>query len=107
MPEQDGTDNSKMNVLSFIDRYGSYAFGICSLLLIWFSIVAPEMEKNRISFEEQRKVLEQLRSIMDDQRHVAQLLHDAIKDVERIQSKIHTPAKTDSTAIGNASPTGS
>lgn len=30
------------------DRYGPYGFGLVSLLVVWFAIVAPTLDNNRI-----------------------------------------------------------
>lgn len=40
--------------------YGPYAFGVISLLMIWFSIVKPELDRRAIDFAAHNEVLQSL-----------------------------------------------
>lgn len=77
------------------ERYGPYAFGLVALLLIWFLIVRPELESNRIDYEKQQQVVEQMRDIAQSQKEGAQAVKAgamAIKEsaeaVERAADKL-------------------
>lgn len=42
-------------VALFLDRYGPYGFGVAALLLIWFLIVGPELERSKTDYTEFNK----------------------------------------------------
>lgn len=69
----------------FVDRYiaayGPYAFGIVSLLIIWFAIVQPELENNRVSTSE-------IRSVADTQRRTAELLERTALRLEAVAGQL-------------------
>ena len=44
-------------------QYGPYAFGIVSLMTIWFFIVGPELTARRIDYDMNLKVIEQLQNL--------------------------------------------
>ena len=80
--------------IQFLDRYGSYAFGIASLLLIWFTIVAPEMQRNRLAFEDQQKVVEQMNQIVVAQQKLADTLAHLVQDLERFHDGLEKQSST-------------
>ena len=48
----------KLDVFTlFAQLYGPYAFGVASLLLIWFAIVKPELNNRAIDFKAHAEVL--------------------------------------------------
>jgi len=42
----------------YVDRFGPYAFGVASLILIWYVIVRPELAANRSSTADFQKAAE-------------------------------------------------
>ncbi len=54
------TDEQKSNVFRFADLYGPYAFGVVSLLLIWYAIVKPELDHRAIDFAQQTKIVQSM-----------------------------------------------
>ena len=89
MPE----DNSSPLFLRFGDRYGPYAFGVASLLIIWTMIVSPQLEATKVNYESHQRVVDQMRDIVAMQRELAVTLKDAIMAMERITAK--TSASTE------------
>lgn len=45
-------------VMSYLSVYGPYAFGVVSLLMIWYLIVGPELNRNRLDFDRMQAVAE-------------------------------------------------
>lgn len=43
--------------------YGPYAFGVASLLIIWFTIVSPQLERQSVDFQKNESLIESLRSV--------------------------------------------
>lgn len=74
-------------ILKFGARYGPYAFGVTSLLIIWTMIVSPQLEATKVNYESHQRVVDQMREIVGMQRELAATLKDAIMAMERITSK--------------------
>jgi len=69
------------NVLDLIIKnYGPYAFGLISLLIMWYVIVAPELARNRVQFD-------QLQSLAETMRDTAEIIKDAARDIREAQGK--------------------
>lgn len=75
------------NLMRFGDRYGPYAFGVTSLLIIWSMIVSPQLEATKVNYESHQRVVDQMRDIVGMQRELAATLKDAILAMERITNK--------------------
>jgi len=45
---------------SYVKNYGPFAFGIITLLILWFSIVKPQMDRQALDWDGQYKVTQQL-----------------------------------------------
>lgn len=65
----------------YLDRFGPYAFGVISLLIIWFVIVAPELDRTRASAQE-------FRDVADTQRKTAEVLDRAVLRLEMILNRM-------------------
>lgn len=48
----------------FGKQYGPYAFGVISLLVIWFAVVQPELRATRTDAQTNLKVAETLREVV-------------------------------------------
>lgn len=90
-------DSSPAAVFRFADRYGPYAFGVASLLIIWTTIVSPQLEATKVNYEAHQRVVDQMRDIVSMQRELAATLKDAISAMERVVSRKETthPGVTD------------
>ena len=51
------TDEHKISLQSFGQLYGPYAFGVISLLIIWFAIVKPELDHRALDFKAQTELI--------------------------------------------------
>lgn len=88
-------NDSSPALFRFADRYGPYAFGVASLLIIWTTIVSPQLEATKVNYEAHQRVVDQMRDIVAMQRELASTLKDAIHAMERIVSRTestHPPA---------------
>jgi hypothetical protein len=45
--------------------YGPYAFGVISLLIVWFSIVKPELQRSVLDFQAMQTVTTELKVVQD------------------------------------------
>ena len=66
--------DGKLNLTSIGTLYGPYAFGVIALLTIWFSIVKPELDRNRLDYESYRELVTQLEQIYHSQAQIARSL---------------------------------
>lgn len=75
----DGSSPPTSPVMFYADRYGSYAFGVASLLLIWFVIVQPEMQASRITFQEHQQLMNEVRTTIQSLQEVSKDLKDLVE----------------------------
>lgn len=57
--------------------YGPYAFGVASLLLIWYTIVSPQLERQAIDYARSEKVVEAQREILQSMASMTRSLEQA------------------------------
>lgn len=69
------------DVASFGNTYGPYAFGVASLLLIWYFIVRPELVRSRVD-------LDKVQVITAAQKATAELLEKIVERLERATEQI-------------------
>lgn len=62
---------SKHPVELIMTAYGPYAFGVVSLLTIWFLIVAPELRNRQVDFHKQMEILQQQKELAETMRATA------------------------------------
>lgn len=62
--------------------YGPYAFGVVSLLVVWFVIVAPQLESQRVDFKQQQEVVQQLNDLSRTHAQTANTLNQASRALE-------------------------
>lgn len=75
MPEP--TPDKKLQLpVTFATIYGPYAFGVASLLIIWFSIVKPELDHRAIDFKAQMDILKTLGERDRQQESIARSMQE-------------------------------
>lgn len=70
------------------DRYGPYAFGIISLLILWFLIISPQQEMMKIDFGRQEKVVEKLDGIVAEQKEIAYTMKQTAEIMNKTVSRL-------------------
>lgn len=68
-------------------RYGPYAFGVASVLLVWHYVVGPELRASRTDAATFLQAAEQ-------QKAVADSLRDTSRVLERSTAQLHVTAET-------------
>lgn len=61
-------------IQKFSETYGPFAFGLVSLLLIWFVIVRPELATRTIDFERQQNLVDQMSIVASTLEQTAETL---------------------------------
>ena len=59
------------SVLTYGHQYGPYAFGVVSLLILWFAIMKPELDRNKIDYDRNEKIATQQAEIATHQETIA------------------------------------
>ena len=78
-------DKNKITIpMTYATIYGPYAFGVASLLLIWFSIVRPELSRNKIDFEANQAVISSLAQHDMSQREIAASMQKTSHSLEMV-----------------------
>lgn len=75
---------------SFSKEYGPYAFGVLSLLLVWYAIVAPTLAANRIDTAALKAISDTLSRTASTNESTAQSLAATASRMERIADKINS-----------------
>jgi len=71
--------------------YGPYAFGVASLLLIWFTIVGPQLDRQKVDFEKNESVVESLRSVAASMENVSRSMERTATILDSVVKKVHIP----------------
>ena len=70
--------------------YGPYAFGVASLLLIWFTIVAPQLERQSVDFQKNEAVIESLRSVSNSMETISRSMERTATILDSVVNKVQT-----------------
>ena len=60
-----------------IQFYGPYAFGLISLVIMWFAIVQPELRANRIDHDANAQLVQQMREVSNTMLQTSRILERA------------------------------
>ena len=84
-PEQ---SRSSLSIPRFMEIYGPYAFGVISLLLIWFTIVKPQLERQQIDFSRYEAVLDKLKDFTSGQQEVVRSMERTSNILDNITKRL-------------------
>lgn len=69
--------------------YGPYAFGVISLLIIWFTIVAPQLDRQSLDFQKNEAVVESLRSVASSMETISRSMERTATILDTVVEKAH------------------
>ena len=69
-------------------QYGPFAFGIISLLMIWNMVVAPELERKNLDFEQMNHLVSQQREVIQQQEKTAVMIRDTALILDRVTQRM-------------------
>jgi len=74
--------------------YGPFAFGIMSLLIIWFTIVKQQLEKQAVDYQQQQVIVDKLKELGINQtttaatlERTAVILDGLVKEIREAHGK--------------------
>lgn len=73
---------------SLVKVYGPFAFGIVSLLVIWFSIISPELNRKQLDFEAYSVLTKSHQEQNLQQEKTVQTLRDTALILERVSQRL-------------------
>ena len=68
--------------------YGPYAFGMVSLLIIWYTIVSPQLERQAVDYEKNEKAVEALRGVASSMEAISRSMERTATVLENIVVKL-------------------
>lgn len=71
--------------------YGPYAFGVASLLLIWFTIVGPQLERQSVDFQKNETVIESLRSVANSMETISRSMERTATILDTVVQRVQKP----------------
>lgn len=71
-------------ISSFSKQYGPFAFGVVSLLIIWFAIMAPELDRRQLDFNTLTTIQAQQIEIVSQMKETTSALRDIVIILEDI-----------------------
>ena len=81
------TENKFFQLVATV--YGPYAFGVISLLIVWYAIVSPQLERQAIDFKRNESVVESTREIAKSMENVVIGLQKTADALEHAIEKIN------------------
>ena len=54
-----------------LSAYGPYAFGVTSLMVIWFTIVAPELRNRQLDYDKHAEIVSQQKAMAETMKMTA------------------------------------
>ena len=80
--------SAKEAVESLVKVYGPFAFGIVSLLVIWFSIISPELNRKQLDFETYSGLIKQHQTENQQTETIARALHDTAIILDKVTQRL-------------------
>jgi len=90
MPQENQDMTSKLFQL-LATVYGPYAFGVISLLVVWFTIVGPQLERQAVDFQKNEAVIESLRSVAASMETISRSMERTATILDTVVQKVHNP----------------
>jgi hypothetical protein len=81
--QQNNSSFSGSVVSLLASTYGPYAFGVVSLLIVWFAIVKPELQRSVLDFTAMQSITSELRMVQDVSAKVSHQQEMTAKTMER------------------------
>lgn len=75
------TEETKNTMQRYGELYGPYAFGVVSLLVLWYAIVKPELDGRTVDMEAQREIVSAMKEQSNSMQITATILE---RTVERL-----------------------
>lgn len=68
--------------------YGPYAFGVASLLIVWYTIVSPQLDRQAIDYEKNEKHIEALRGVASSMEAISRSMERTATVLETVVERM-------------------
>lgn len=73
----------------FLERYGQMTFGFSMFLILWFAILSPEIERNRINFDSQREVVSAMEKTATSIEQSSRTMQATAETLDRVCDRLN------------------
>jgi hypothetical protein len=86
--ETDGSMPTKVFQL-LATVYGPYAFGVASLMMIWYTIVGPQLERQAVDYAKNEAVVDSLKSVATSMELISRSMERTATILDTVVKKVH------------------
>ena len=73
--------------------YGPYAFGVASLLIVWYTIVGPQLDRQAVDYERNERHIEALRGVVGGMEAISRSMERTAVIMEQVVERMEKQAK--------------
>lgn len=73
--------------------YGPYAFGVASLLIVWYTIVGPQLDRQAVDFEKNEKHVEAIQNVASSMEAISRSMERTAVVLESVVERMEKQVK--------------
>lgn len=73
--------------------YGPYAFGVASLLIVWYWIVGPQLDRQAVDFEKNEKHVEAIQNVAGSMEAISRSMERTAVVLESVVERMEKQVK--------------
>lgn len=73
--------------------YGPYAFGVASLLIVWYWIVGPQLDRQAVDFEKNEKHVEAIQNVATSMEAISRSMERTAVVLESVVERMEKQVK--------------
>lgn len=86
---QEGSTHVERIIQIASSAYGPYAFGLASVLLIWYTIVGPQLERQQIDFNKNAEAVSNLEQVAEAMDSISRSIERTATVLENVVQEIN------------------
>lgn len=90
----DDANKDKLNITGpwsllgyYMKAHGNLTFGVFTMILMWVFMVTPELERNQVTIDAHRKLIEELNALSRDHQQTSEHLHTTAEILDRVTAR--------------------
>lgn len=73
--------------------YGPYAFGVASLLIVWYTIVGPQLDRQAVDFEKNERHVEAIQGVASSMEAISRSMERTAVVLESVVERMEKQLK--------------
>lgn len=73
--------------------YGPYAFGVASLLIVWYTIVGPQLDRQAVDFEKNERHVEAIQNVAGSMEAISRSMERTAVVLESVVERMEKQIK--------------